>query len=300
MFARDKETLLIDMLKKLNINRTFLATNFTCLFLDDSPFDGETPVIAVLDNLVGVHDDGDEEGEDHVGEQAHEHVQVHAAVGPHHRGPVLRECVKRREHVVPVDEREERLRGGHQAGELVVIGPQDEPAGQHKAGVEEAGAEQEPEDVGRRALHREDEHVVGAEEAEVAEQPKPDQQAAGAEQQAGQVPQVAGHLQAQLNGQLGQGGEDDEDVVGADHHVPQVEKGQLLVFGQLPAEVGPQEVLRLVAEQLGAQDGAQAEEQRGRAHGQHRAVKREHQGCGHAATTTTVRHHGWTVQSERS
>ena len=39
----------------------------------------EALVVAVLDDLVGVHDDGDEEGEDDVDEEADEEVEVDSA-----------------------------------------------------------------------------------------------------------------------------------------------------------------------------------------------------------------------------
>ena len=41
----------------------------------------EAFVIAVLDDLVGVHDDRDEEGEHHVDEEADEYIQVDPAAG---------------------------------------------------------------------------------------------------------------------------------------------------------------------------------------------------------------------------
>ena len=38
--------------------------------------------VVVLDDLVGVHDDGDEQGEDNVDEEAYEGVEVDSAVDP--------------------------------------------------------------------------------------------------------------------------------------------------------------------------------------------------------------------------
>jgi hypothetical protein len=46
------------------------------------PVSWESSLVTVLDNLVGVHDDGDEEGEHHVDEKAHKGVEVHPAVHP--------------------------------------------------------------------------------------------------------------------------------------------------------------------------------------------------------------------------
>ena len=48
-----------------------------------TPVGGKAALVAILDDLVGVHDDGDEEGQHHVDEQADERVQVHPAVHPH-------------------------------------------------------------------------------------------------------------------------------------------------------------------------------------------------------------------------
>ena len=45
------------------------------------PVRGETALVAVLDDLVGVHDDRDEEGEHHVDEEADEYIQVDPAAG---------------------------------------------------------------------------------------------------------------------------------------------------------------------------------------------------------------------------
>ena len=44
---------------------------------------GEALVVTVLDDLIGVHNDGDKEGEHHVDEEANEYVEVDAAVDPH-------------------------------------------------------------------------------------------------------------------------------------------------------------------------------------------------------------------------
>ncbi len=158
-----------------------------------------------------------------------------------------------------------------------MIGPEDEPAGQHKTRVEKAGAQQETKDVGRGAFHRQDEYVVGAKEAEVAQEAEPDEEAAGAEEQARHVPQVGVLAHAQLNAELGEAGEDDKEVVDADHDVPEVEELQPLGGRKVPAVPGRQEGLCLVTQELGAQQGAQAEHQRGRAHNDHAAVERENE-----------------------
>ncbi len=47
------------------------------------PGGGVAPLMSMLDNLVGVHDDRDEEGEHHVDEEGAEEVEVRLAVHPH-------------------------------------------------------------------------------------------------------------------------------------------------------------------------------------------------------------------------
>ena len=59
--------------------------------------------------------------------------------------------------------------------EFEMVGTEDDPAREHEPDVEEEGADEEPEHVGRGALHRQDEDVVGAEESKIAENSKPDQ-----------------------------------------------------------------------------------------------------------------------------
>ena len=70
-----------------------------------------------LDNVVGGEDDGDEEGEDDVDEDGDEDVEVDTGE-PLHRRAVLRDREERREHVVPVDQREQALRRGQDVLEL--------------------------------------------------------------------------------------------------------------------------------------------------------------------------------------
>jgi hypothetical protein len=47
------------------------------------PGGGVAPLMSMLDNLIGVHDDRDEEGEHHVDEDGAEEVEVRLAVHPH-------------------------------------------------------------------------------------------------------------------------------------------------------------------------------------------------------------------------
>ncbi len=47
------------------------------------PGGGVAPLMSMLDNLIGVHDDRDEEGEHHVDEEGAEEVEVRLAVHPH-------------------------------------------------------------------------------------------------------------------------------------------------------------------------------------------------------------------------
>ena len=46
------------------------------------PGRGEAVGVVVLDDLVGVHDDGDEQGEDNIDEEAYEGIEVDSAVDP--------------------------------------------------------------------------------------------------------------------------------------------------------------------------------------------------------------------------
>jgi hypothetical protein len=47
------------------------------------PGGGVAPLMSMLDNLIGVHDDRDEEGEHHVDEEGAEEVEIRLAVHPH-------------------------------------------------------------------------------------------------------------------------------------------------------------------------------------------------------------------------
>ncbi len=51
--------------------------------LSPVPCGGVAPLMSMLDNLIGVHDDRDEEGEHHVDEEGAEEVEVRLAVHPH-------------------------------------------------------------------------------------------------------------------------------------------------------------------------------------------------------------------------
>ena len=161
-----------------------------------------------------------------------------------------------------------------------MVGAEDHPASEGEANVEEEGADEEPEHVGRRALHREDEHVVGPEEAQVAQDPEPDETVAGAEHEAAHVPHVA-HDGPALDELLDDGAHDDEAVVGADHDVPQVEELAALLHGQHPVVVARQEHRRLVLQQLRAEQRAEAEQQRGHGQQDHEQVQEDDEGCVH-------------------
>ena len=130
-------------------------------------------LVVVLDHLVRVHDDRDEEGEDHVDEEADETVKVDPAEHPNQDRLMHGDRVEGGEHVVPVDQAEQALAGGHKGGELEVVGAEDDPAGQDKAKVDEEGAEQEAKHIRSSTLDCEDEHIVGLEEAEEAEKSAP-------------------------------------------------------------------------------------------------------------------------------
>ena len=74
---------------------------------------------------------------------------------------------------------------------LEMVGSEDEPSAEGEAGVDEQGAEQEPQNGRKGFLQRHDEHVVGAEEAQIAQHAEPDEQVARAQQDAAHVPHVA-------------------------------------------------------------------------------------------------------------
>lgn len=92
-------------------------------------------VVAVLDDLVGVHDDRDEQGEHHVDEQTDEEVEVDTAVDPDRQGPFHGDRVESGKHVVAVDQTEQTLTGAHQGGELEVVRAKDHPSSKGKADV---------------------------------------------------------------------------------------------------------------------------------------------------------------------
>ena len=161
-----------------------------------------------------------------------------------------------------------------------MIRPKYHPARKREAHVEEEGTDEESEHVRRCPLHGQYEDVVGFEESEISEDPKPDEAVAGAEHEAAHVPHVA-HDGPALDELLDDGAHDDQAVVGADHHVPQVEELAALLHGEHPVVVAAQEDHRLVLEQLGAQQGAQAEQQRAQREADHKQVQEHDEGGVH-------------------
>ena len=73
--------------------------------------------VSHLDDFIGVHDDGDEEGDDDINEERDEHVDVD---GAEHldRVVVVVDGEEGGEHVVAVQQREQRLRRLAQRAEL--------------------------------------------------------------------------------------------------------------------------------------------------------------------------------------
>jgi len=183
------------------------------------PVGWEAPLVAVLDDLVGVHDDRDEEREHHVDEQAYKGVEVDSAVHPHRQRPILGDGLEGGKHIVAVDEGEQALRSRHDGFELEVVGSKDDPPSKHKPNIDEGGTHEEAKHVGGRPLHCQDQHVVGLEEAEVSEKTKPNQEVSSSQQQTAYIPHVADNRFG-LDELLDDGAEDDHDIVGADHHVP--------------------------------------------------------------------------------
>ena len=92
---------------------------------------GKTVAPEVADHHVRVLDNGDAQREDHVDEEADVGVEVDPGEDPDDvlgRDPVVRlHQVERSEHVVSVEEGEERLHGYPEGGELAVVGREDEP-----------------------------------------------------------------------------------------------------------------------------------------------------------------------------
>jgi len=152
---------------------------------------GEALVVAVLDDLVGVHDDRDEQGEDNVDEEADEEVEVDSAVNPDWQCPLHRNWVESGKHVVPVDQTEEALAGAHQSGELEVVRTKNHPSSKGESNVEKRGTDEKTKHVWRCSLHCEDQDVVSLEEAEVSEKTKPHQKVASAKHEAADIPHVA-------------------------------------------------------------------------------------------------------------
>ena len=74
-----------------------------------------------LDDLVRVHDDGDEERQHKVDEETNEGVKVDSAVDPNWWALMKVEVVEGGVHVVSIDERKETFGGGHETGELEMV-----------------------------------------------------------------------------------------------------------------------------------------------------------------------------------
>lgn len=158
-----------------------------------------------------------------------------------------------------------------------MIRPKYHPARKRETHVEEEGTDEESEHVGSSPLHGQYEDVVGFEESEISEDSKPDEAVARAEHEAAHVPHVA-HDGPALDELLDDGAHDDQAVVGADHHVPQVEELAALLDGEHPVVVAAQEDHRLVLEELGAQQGAEAEQQRAQREADHEQVQEHDEG----------------------
>ena len=136
----------------------------------------EPIIVTVFDDFVGVHDDGDEEGEHNIDEEADERVKVDSAVDPHRHGLVYGDTTEGSKHVITIDEREKAFRGGHESLKLEVVGPQDNPTSKGKSDIKEKCADEESEHVRGRSLHGQNEDIVSFEEAKIAKNSKPDQQ----------------------------------------------------------------------------------------------------------------------------
>ena len=83
-------------------------------------------------------------------------IRFCSPVHPDGEGALHGDGVEGGEHVVPVDQAEQALTGGHEGGKLEVVGSEDRPASQDEAGVDEGGAEDEAKHVGCCTFQGED------------------------------------------------------------------------------------------------------------------------------------------------
>ena len=161
-----------------------------------------------------------------------------------------------------------------------MIRPKYHPAGKSEANIEKEGTDEESKHVWSSPLHGENKDVVGFEEAEVSQDSKPDEAVARAQHEAAHVPHVA-HDGPALDELLDDGAHDDQAVVGADHHIPQVEELAALLHSEHPVVVAAQEDHGLVFEELSAQQGAQTEQQRAQGQTDHKQVQEHDEGGVH-------------------
>ena len=66
----------------------------------------------MLDNLVSVHNDGNEKGEDYVDEKTDETVEVDPAVDPDRESLLHRDGAESWKHIVSIDEGEQTFCSG--------------------------------------------------------------------------------------------------------------------------------------------------------------------------------------------
>lgn len=203
------------------------------------PWRRKAIIVVVFDDLIGVHDDGDKEGKNNIDEEADEGVEIDSGVNPDGEG-VGGYRGEGGEHVVTIDQGEETFRGRHQGLELKMIRAQDDPASKGEPNVEEEGTDEEPEHIWSRSFHCQYQDIVGPEEAQVSENPKPDQAVAGSQHETAHVPHVTNNGPT-LDELLDDGAHDDQAVVGADHHVPQVQELASFLDSQGPIVIPVEE-----------------------------------------------------------
>jgi len=124
--------------------------------------------VVVLDDLIGVHDDGDEEREDYIDKEADEAVKIDSAIHPHRECFLHGDGTESGKHVVTIDEGKETFGGGHDSLELEVVGTKDNPTSKGEANIEEKSTNQKSEHVRSCSFHCQYQDIVGLEKAKVA------------------------------------------------------------------------------------------------------------------------------------
>ena len=109
--------------------------------------------VSNLYELVRVHDDGNEQGEDEVNEERYKGIQINSAKDPNYWALVKVQKGEGGVHVIPIYERKEAFRSGHKTGKLEVVRTKNSPASKHKAYINQGCTEKKSEDIRCCSLH---------------------------------------------------------------------------------------------------------------------------------------------------